>query len=429
MSDDRDHTGAQAEKQRDIEALSPEARHAWRYLAALPSPSTPGLAAAALGMEQATARRLLDELAGRSLLVHTHDRYEFEAGGRELASAQGPLDEQGSARVAQRATDWVVHSAANANQVIAHLDDHTLPCAPASEGVQPDRFTSREQAWDWCKLWTRDLVPWVRFAVANGLTRRAWELPVVWWEFLFLTKPWVVWRTSAKAALRAARAAQDTEGVAWMLHSLGIIAIEETDWDRASAYLDEALQVRSELEDRREFAWTLIALIRAELDRQSIDEVPVSSDVILDRLEQAEREFTELGRIDGLSSMWSYRAQALHYRGREAEAEAAQRKAAELADQIDAPLLAAFTLTRLAEMRLAKGEFDGAVVVAQAAADQAREIGWLWCVINAATSEGTAHRAAGRAEEARRAWETALTVALQLGDVRAEALERRLAEL
>ncbi|APU14134.1 MULTISPECIES: hypothetical protein [Actinoalloteichus] len=430
MSDDRNGATAQGEtRRRAVEGLGRARWEAWRRLALLPTPITPGLAAAVLAAEVDDARRLLEDLVDRALLVREQERYDYDDTQRALAEELGEVEDVERALLARRATDWFVHSAVNANEAVTHVSGPAVtPGAPA-DGVTPEVFDSAEAGRAWCETWSRDLVSWVRFATAAGLTRRAWELPVVWWEYLSLTKPWVIWRTASKAALRTARAAEDLLGQGWMLHALGVIAIEETDWDRAAAYLDEALRIRTELGQERELGWTLTALSRAALDRNSIEDAPLDASRVLDRVAEAERAFTSVDCIDGLSNVWSYRAQALHHLGREDDAVSAQLRAAELADQVDSPVLSAFTLARLAEMRLALGDWDDAVTMADAAADLARRIGWLWCVVNARTTEGTAHHAAGRDAEARRAWETALTVALRLSDVRAEALERRLAEL
>ncbi|ASO19585.1 tetratricopeptide (TPR) repeat protein [Actinoalloteichus hoggarensis] len=430
MVDDRGAAARGETGRTAVDGVDREQRTAWRRLAVLPGPIAPGLAAAVLGADVDDARRLLDALADRALVDRAEDgRYDLGEAQRSRAAEAAEIEKAEERLLARRATDWFVHSAVNANRAVTHASDHTLVPAAPVDGVTPEVFASTEAGRAWCETWSPDLVSWVRFASAAGLDRRAWELPVAWWDYLFLAKPWVIWRTAAKAALRTARAAEDLVGQGWMLHALGVIAIEETDWDRAADYLDEALRIRAEAGHDRELGWTLAAVSRAALDRNTIEGAPLDARLVLDRLDEAERAFTTSDCVDGLSHVWSYRAQVLHHLGREDEAVTAQLHAAELADQVDAPVLSAFTLSRMAEMRLALGDFDDAVTMADAAAHLAQRIGWLWCVVNARTTEGTAHVASGRTAEARRSWEAALTVALRLSDVRAEALERRLAEL
>lgn len=259
-------------------ALSEPASRLFRLLGLYPGEDFgPHAVAALLGDTAATARRLLDDLAGAHLLEPTApDRYEFHDLLRLYAHDQARAEEPpGSTTEAlDRLALWCLHTAANAVRVLApETAERELPALPGP--LPAPVFPDHEQAVLWYERERRNLT----FLVRSLQRREADDLVSLLADVLRKVHArynhFDDWTATATAALSAARRLGDPGREATALESLGKAHVQHGDRRQGVELQKRALTIRREIGDRRGEAVSTnalgLALLRDHQPRAALD--------------------------------------------------------------------------------------------------------------------------------------------------------------
>ncbi|MFJ8689562.1 AfsR/SARP family transcriptional regulator [Micromonospora wenchangensis] len=232
-------------------ALTPPSAALFRLVGLHPGSDLTGAAAASLaGVPLRDARRLLDELTGAHLLVEpAPDRFAchdlLHAYASELAAREEPPEHRSAAEA--RLRDHYLHSAHAAKSSIGLLDRPTSEALPGP-GVTPCRFADDGAALEWFAHEHRVLVALVRSASAD-LDPRTGDLALAVGAYLGRSGFWHDWRSTALAALKAARGRHDPQAQArahcWLAEVYAWIGRP----DRTATHLDTAWRLYDRLEE------------------------------------------------------------------------------------------------------------------------------------------------------------------------------------
>jgi NB-ARC domain/Tetratricopeptide repeat len=250
--------------------LPPAAAGAFRSLGLLAGPDFSAPAVAALiGADMATARQLLEFLAGMYLVEESgEDRYRLHDLLRLYAAERALAEDgdEGRAAARRRVLDWYLYTAYAANSAITH--DLNIPLDAPAECCTPLTFTTIRQALDWYETEQANLMASIRMAAETGHHGAAWKIPATMWGHFLIRKPWHDVITAHQLGLAAAREIGDRTGEAYMLGFLGY-AHRVRRPEEASRYCHQALAVFGELGDRRGQAYVLnfLGLAHRELRR------------------------------------------------------------------------------------------------------------------------------------------------------------------
>nr|WP_169748036.1 helix-turn-helix domain-containing protein [Pseudonocardia acaciae] len=228
-------------------ALRPEVARQFRLLGLYPGAAFGvGAAAALAGVGWSTARRLLDGLTDAHLVEQVgRDRYQLHDLLRAYAAEQARLGSpEERAAAIHRLVDWYLASAGAAVRALTPRRPHWDPPA-LDPGVEPARFgpDEYERALRWCDLELPAMVPLTRLAADQGLHARAWQLPVVWFDYFLLRRPWDEWIAMHEIGVAAARRIGDDFGHGWALTNLGAAHFRRGDLDLAEEQFRQALEI------------------------------------------------------------------------------------------------------------------------------------------------------------------------------------------
>lgn len=235
-------------------ALSAQASRLFRLLGLYPGDDFgPHAVAALLGSTVATARRLLDDLAGAHLLEPTApDRYEFHDLLRLYANNQAQAEEppESTAEALERLAVWYLHTAANAvRALVPESAERELPALPAP--LSAPAFADHEEAVLWYERERRNLASLVRSLERREADDVVWLLADVLREVHARYNHFDDWTTTGTAALAAARRLGDPRREAAALESLGKAHVQHGDRRRGVEFQEHALSIRRRLGDRR----------------------------------------------------------------------------------------------------------------------------------------------------------------------------------
>jgi DNA-binding SARP family transcriptional activator len=224
--------------------------HAFRLLGTWQGPSISLQAAAALlGEPEDPVADALEVLVDAHLLESPEPEwYKFHdllrAYAAERAEAQEPP--QTVTGGLDRVLRWYLATADAAASVVAPYRDR-VPDAAADGALT---FATADEALDWTRRERANLVAATRQAADSGLHDVAWKLPVAIMACFDRHGYRTEWITTHRIALPSARAAADQAGEAWVLHNIGM-ALSQQQSDDAIGYLQQALELRRQLGDRR----------------------------------------------------------------------------------------------------------------------------------------------------------------------------------
>ncbi|QUH03314.1 tetratricopeptide repeat protein [Saccharopolyspora erythraea] len=232
--------------------LPPEEQRLFRLLALSTGPHvSAGAAAALLGVQERTARKLLRSLRRAHMVLPGDNGGEFRLHDLlRLYALDRAQREEPAARLAavERLLDHYVESAAAAA-------DFLRPVSVRAPG--PWRFADRAQALAWLDSERMCLVEAVRLAHDSGDDTDTCALAFLLSSYLDLRKKWDDWAFTQRFALAAARRLGDPEAESRSLHGLGNIAQQLRELDTALAHYKQALEIRVAVGDRRGEAVTL----------------------------------------------------------------------------------------------------------------------------------------------------------------------------
>ncbi|WP_157251318.1 AfsR/SARP family transcriptional regulator [Nonomuraea typhae] len=240
-------------------ALGPAAARLFRLIGLHPGPLLTAPVAAALARTSlAAAHQALDALSEAHLVQESgpgcfrlHDL--ISAYAVELAEELPPRER---ASVTERMLRHYLHTA-HAASLLLIPPGGVSPLGPQSSAGP---FASRAEALDWFRIHLPNLAAAVPLAARTGYDEIAWQLPLVVWEYLLLTKPWTAWLPAYRVALEAATRVGDRAAAAWVQHDLAFAHKCLRHFGEAYVLFQQAHRTRHEIGDRWGRAWSLMGM-------------------------------------------------------------------------------------------------------------------------------------------------------------------------
>jgi tetratricopeptide (TPR) repeat protein len=233
--------------------LTADQQRLFRRLGLHPGADFDAYAAAALDdTDLQTARRRLDELYDHNLISEpARGRYRLHDLLREYARARVAADDTADNRAAiGRLLDYYLHTAVAASRHTAWRHSVTGPPPPSPEPTCAPDMRTEEQALAWLETERANLYACVSYGAAHGYLAHAIRIPVAISGFLHIQGHWNEAATLGRAALAAARTADDRPGQALALTQMGIVQELTGDHPAATTSLTQALQLSRNLGDR-----------------------------------------------------------------------------------------------------------------------------------------------------------------------------------
>lgn len=267
-----------------------------------------GVVAAMLDLGVSEAREQMDRLTGVHLVEDVrHGRYRLHdlvrLYARELSQAED--DDPTRAAVIDRLLSWYLTMAERASDVLAPWQSLAGADSQLS-GLR--QFRQYDEARAWFDMELTSLAAAAELATNSGRPELGWRIPLAEFYYLHIVKNWTLWSRTYTIALRAAQAADDPYGEAWMHHGLSVADHGRGDLDSALDHSRRALAIRRAIGDRDGEAWSLHAMGLAELGRHQLtDAVQLFSQSIEIR--------EELGDAYGMAVSQVLLAEAVYLRG------------------------------------------------------------------------------------------------------------------
>jgi tetratricopeptide (TPR) repeat protein len=353
-------------------ALSAPAAQLFRLLGLHPAPEFGPHAAAALAeLTLGRARQLLDDLVGAHLLEQTApDRYQFHDLLRAYATDQAHTEESPVRREAslKRVLDWYLHTADSAQTWISP-GEARLSLAAAASSVPPLVFTDFNAAVDWSEREHPTFPHLVRAATAAGLDAYTWRTAIAQWNVLPPSASYADWPAVGLAGLEAAERSDEQAARITLLTLLGVSCRQLNRLTESLDHHRRALSLASACAARFDEARSLNLIGLIHLRTRQLD-------LAEEHFTQAWRSFQEQGE----------------------------------------PHRAAMALSSIARALLAAGHLPEAAAAARQALAAHRATNSRQSIGNALNIAAELHRERGELDEARRAIDEALDIALTLRD-------------
>lgn len=206
------------------QTLHPPAARLFRFLGLHPTADLSTAAAGSLvGAARASARRLLDELAGAHLVTErAPDRFALHdlvhAYATELATGHETSQQRRAGQ--RRLLEFLTRTAVNARPLLQPSEsDVVVP--GIVDGLVPLTFGSERHAREWYQAERHNLVAGVDLAYALSFDDLCWRLAHANWIYLHLTSSWNDLLRTHEVGLRAAERSGDRAGEAHMLSGIG----------------------------------------------------------------------------------------------------------------------------------------------------------------------------------------------------------------
>ncbi|MGH3246164.1 MAG: ATP-binding protein [Trebonia sp.] len=385
-----------------------------------------GVAAAAIAIPRANAKRLLGVLTDANLLDDaTGGQYRFHDLTRLHAREMADQHEQAAAKdeAIRRMLDWFLTTARSASlTVLPYRGNGDLTLDILYPPTEPLRFASPNTALDWLDRELPNVLAAVRLAVRYRLWRVAWQLADAMWP-VFLYRGRHTERLELdRLGLGAAREGSDALGEAKMLYRVGIAVLDDGQFDQAEAYIGQALAAWQRLGHRDRVAGSLRRLGYVAMARHRPDEAA-------DWFVRALAAYREVGDDRHTAVTLSNLEDALIETGRPQDAISALEEAGSLLANSADPHSQANVLTRLGRAHERAGHLETAAGYLHEALRITREIGSARGEVDALVALGDLERRAGRRQEARTRYAEAQRVLVSLGSPEEARIRDRLARL
>ncbi|MDH2424915.1 tetratricopeptide repeat protein [Sphaerisporangium sp. TRM90804] len=205
----------------------------------------PGAAAAAGGVGEGEASRILEELVAANLLeagdddlFRFHDLLHLHARGKALAL--DPPEERGE--TCARIAGWYLRAAVAADLVVVPGRWHLGPAYEAADGAAP-AFGGPAEALDRLE----DLLPVLRAIVAQtheyGLHELTWQTCEALWGLFLNRKHYGAWVETHRTGLASARACGDLRAESRMLLALATAHLNLRDFEVAADLCQRAADI------------------------------------------------------------------------------------------------------------------------------------------------------------------------------------------
>jgi len=419
-SPDDETTAVRAVFSWSYHALKPEAARIFRLLGLHPGPEIGTAAAAALADAPLVAtRRMLDGLSSCHLVEAIgRDRYRLHdllrVYATERALAEEPPAEQAAAN--GRLMSWCLHTAAAADRVLMP-QNRPVPLEPVLPHCEPLSFGTYHQALAWLEQERANLVAACLEAGRLGDHETGWKLPTALVYFLELRSYWEDWIATQQVAVDTARALDVAEIEALALRSLGNAYWRRNRYDEALDCFQEGLRITQRLGDQQGTATLLYDIGAASR----------LGDESLRHLRQALEIFSELGdrRYEGMTLCKLARTH--RNRGEVEQAVEHLHKSLDIVHELGDRRCEAFGRLELAKIHFDLGNHTGALDNAGWACEVFRELGDRHGEASALHASGTVLRATGDLAQAHETLLAAAAIFAQLGDPRADEIGELLA--
>lgn len=401
--------------------LSTRAQRAWRLCALTSGRITLGQAAAMVGADHRTTRRLLTEAVDAYLLDRVGGAWVYADPHRDFARREShrcDATEQQDAAV-YRGLTWLLHGLARAAYHVAGRDDTPLDLVAHPEDVTPPTISDYSEAMAWCEAhWYHSPEP-IHAAIDRGWSTLAWQLVATGLNYVFLAKPLASWDVAARDALDAAHKADDIAGQAFMHIARGSVAGDRGDLPRAVRHLRTSLDLRRTLGHRhaRDIGWSAINTARWLFAQDAPD------DEIIPLLDEAISEHGSINYPAGVVLGNGFYGGLALRRGDHAEADRLLAGAYERTPEVGDPAITVFLGTLWAEALYHLDRCDEAADLARHADQLAHDsnaeswrIGALSTLASCVDSD-----------EAQHCLRLAISIAEALDDPREDELRDRLA--
>lgn len=318
-----------------------------------------GSVAAATALSNNDVHQALEHLAATHL-VEPIDLHRYRAHDLLRTYAATLLRQSGEYdAVLNRYLDWYLHTANNADTVLAPSKD-PLPLHMLAPEVRPLTFAGHDAATAWFVAEVNNLIEAVHLAHSEGWHRHAWRLASAIRDLLGRHALYRDSRTIAELALTSAREAREPRGEAASLNDVALAHLHAGDTTEASKLFADALTIARGIGDLHTEATCLHNLA---VCHRKIGEHDRALDLLREVLQVRE------SAVDVYSLGFAYHAMALTYRAAQEydEAERHHHLAIDTWQPINCEHGKAITLTALADLHLATNEPLRAIDVANSA--------------------------------------------------------------
>ncbi len=391
--------------------LDDEQRRAFRLLGLVPGPSLDAYSAAAvIGVDLATAERVLDDLVDVHLLEEpAPGRYRFHDLLRHLADRIARDDEPAPAR--RDAQCRLLHFYLAAAEVAtSHLVTRALPdrLQLAARPTAVPAIRTWDESMSWLETERPNLVAAVRLAARDGWPSCTWQLAALLRQFFYLRGYFADWLETNRLALAAAQELADPVAEGLIRTYLGAGCRMSGLFDEAFEHLHRALQLHRASGDRDREASTLNGLgITYGITGQYQQAMNAYREVT--------RIHSETGRKVGEANGHNNLGELLIRLRRPLEAIVELQAALRLARETNDRHVAGDLLRNLGEAYSLVGRSADALDCCRQALLVVRSAGGRRSEVTVLNSIGVVQRRAGRAADAIAAHEQALDLAACVG--------------
>jgi DNA-binding SARP family transcriptional activator/tetratricopeptide (TPR) repeat protein len=404
--------------------LEPRAAAVFRKLGLHPANDISLDAAAVLAdLPVAQTKQALDQLVDAHMVDQLRaNRYELHDLIRLYATEEARRHESDddSEAAIRRVLDWYLHAVVSAESVLQSNRRFEF-VAPFTPSVPPPRFTDQAQVFAWLEQEFECLRSVVRWAGSNGWGGHAWRIVIAMTTFLDRRIAWREGVEVLETALHAARAMNDRVGEGYALNSMGCLQLDKEEAGAARDNLEQALDCFTDMGHRH---GEMMALGNLSMALSELGE-PVHAQQVAEKAIHIART---LGYRRGIAN--NLNNMALAYSAMDAHESAVDcfLQADLLFEEMGDNETKAFNLYGLGCSYAAMRQYAKAIRAQRRSVAAFEVVGsrrWQAVVMQ---DLGNTLSAAGHREFARGAWTAALGVMRELGDPRAQKLERSLAE-
>ena len=408
-------------------ALPAEAARLYRLMGLFPGTHfDSGVAAAAIAIPRAKAKRLLGVLTDANLLDDaTGGQYRFHDLTRLHAREMADQHEPQSARdeTIRRVIDWFLITARNASlAVLPYRKDSDVTFDIRYLPAEPLQFPGADTALDWLDRELPNVLAVARLAVRCRQWQAAWQLADEMWAGFLYRGRHAERLEFDRLGLDAAREGGDALGEAKMLYRLGVAVMDEGQFDEAEAYVRQAMAAWERLGRRDRMAGSQRRLGYVAMARRRPDEAA-------DWFARALAAYREVGDDRHIADALSNLGDALIETCRPQDAIGALEEAHSLLANLPDPHSRGNVLTRLGRAHERAGNAEAAAGYLDESLRIMREIGSARGEVDALIALGDLDNRSGRLAPARARYAEAQRILVSLGSPEDRRIRDRLAGL
>ena len=402
-------------------ALPPKAARLFRMVGLHPGPEFSVASAAALAdLTTDEAQAAIDDLAEAHLIELVENavpgRFRLHDLLQAYALDRARSDESEAERKAAitRLLTWYLHAADAAGKHVERYCFRPTPIDPADLKAAIPTFAGHAEAVRWYEREWTNLVAATRTAAELRLDRIAWQLASEFRFFYLRADRLDAGMATEHIALEAARRLGDRYAEAEVLDGLGVLYLQCGGLQDSATYLEAALAIHREIDDKAGVALTLTnyALVFSAR-RQFLEAAKLGT--------QAAVIKQELGNRKGLAIVLGNLAETLYNLGRLAEAHDVVCQALALDQEFGSGHATADSLWNHSRILRALGDPETALDVIQQAASVARRLDTRTLEAAIQTELARVHQALGRYDKALTTYQYAVALHRKLGDRLSEA--------